>query len=611
MRTGLEQRIKNLVSPTVGKGTEDLRIDFLAATRGLKRMLLVIYLIALVLDLAFEFSYVFTGNKTWPLLALDLVIFNLAAFFLAYSSYRATTRHWLKAYQAESALLLITDVSSDAVYTVSSESIVTAWSKGAERVFGYSEEEALGQSLALILPDDAILEPLLTDDMVIGHRTISKRKGGETFPAEASISLLKAPDGEPTGLLIVLRDITARVEMEEELREARDELEVRVEERTAALKEANELLEREIAVRQRMEETLRDSEEHFRALIEHAQDVIFIVEADGTMRYISPSVSNILGYDPDEELGRRIYEFIHPDDIPKILENFSYGLANPGLPVAAECRVRHRDGSWRYLESVGANLLEEPVVRGVVLTSRDVTERKIAEQKIQDLNRELEAFSYSVSHDLRAPLRAIEGFSAMLMKDHRESLDDEGQRLLCVVSEQALKMKDLIDGLLRFSRTSREDLAFAPVDMRALCGEVVAECESRTGDRDVTFNVEELPPATGDRGMLKQVFENLIGNAVKFAGTRAQAVIDVGFQQEDAGTTYFVRDNGVGFNMEYAGNIFGVFQRYHSEKEFEGTGIGLSLVQRIVAKHGGKVRAEAEEDKGATFYFSLPQREEG
>jgi len=172
-------------------------------------------------------------------------------------------------------------------------------------------------------------------------------------------------------------------------------------------------------------------------------------------------------------------------------------------------------------------------------------------------------------------------------------------------------MGDLIDGLLRFSRTSREDLTLGPVDMRALCGEVVAEFQSRTGDRDVTFNVEELSSAIGDYRMLKQVFENLIGNAVKFTGTREKAVIDVGFQREEQGTTYFVRDNGVGFNMEYAGNIFGVFQRYHSEKEFEGTGIGLSLVQRIVAKHGGKVRAEAEEDKGATFYFSLPQREEG
>lgn len=481
MRTGLKQRIKNLAGPTEGKDTEEQHIDFLAAKRGLKRMILVIYLIALVLFLVVEFAYVFTGNKTWPLMALDLVVFNLAAFFLAFLSYRSTARHWLKTYQAESALLSITDVSSDAVYTIGSESMaITAWSKGAERVFGYSEEEALGHSLELILPDDfmerdvAIPEALLTDGMVIGHRAISRRKGGDTFPAEASISLLKAPDGEPAGLLVVLRDITARVEMEEELREASDEMEIRVEERTAELKEANELLKREISVRQRMEETLRDSEEHFRALIEHAQDVIFIVEADGTMRYISPSVSSVLGYDPEEELGRRIYEFIHPDDIPQILEDFSYGLANPGLPVAADCRVRHGDGSWRYLESVGANLLEEPVVGGVLLTSRDVTERKLAEQKIQDLNQELEAFSYSVSHDLNAPLRAIEGFSAMLMEEHRESLDDEGQRLLCVVSEQALKMENLIDVLLRFSRTSKEDLTFATVDMRALCEEVVA-----------------------------------------------------------------------------------------------------------------------------------------
>jgi len=260
----------------------------------------------------------------------------------------------------------------------------------------------------------------------------------------------------------------------------------------------------------------------------------------------------------------------------------------------------------------------------ILLAIEDITERKAGEEKVSLLNtelrvhvdaleslyEELDSFSYSISHDLRAPLRAIEGFSAMLIEDHGESLDDEGRKLLGVVSAQTQKMGELIDGLLQFSRTSREDLALGPVDMRALCGEVVAECESRTGDRDVTFNVEELPPATGDYRMLKQVFENLIGNAVKFTGTRKKAVIDVGFQQEAGNITYFVRDNGVGFNMEYADDIFGVFQRYHTEKEFEGTGIGLSLVQRIVTKHGGRVWAEAEEGKGATFYFNLPRLEE-
>ena len=302
---------------------------------------------------------------------------------------------------------------------------------------------------------------------------------------------------------------------------------------------------------------------------------------------------------------------LHPEDSSGADEAIQAALSGE-KEYDIEFRVVWPDGS---VHCVKANAMVQRDASGdplhMIGTNWDITERKQALEELESANEELDSFSYSISHDLRAPLRAIEGFSAMLMEDHRESLDNEGQRLLGVVSEQTRKMGDLIDGLLRFSRTSREDLALAPVDMYALCGEVVAAFESQTGDREVTFNVEELPPAVGDYRMLKQVFENLIGNAVKFTGTREKAVIDVGFQREELGTTYFVRDNGVGFNMEYAGNIFGVFQRYHSEQEFEGTGIGLSLVQRIVAKHGGRVFAEAEEGRGATFNFYLPRLKEG
>ena len=225
---------------------------------------------------------------------------------------------------------------------------------------------------------------------------------------------------------------------------------------------------------------------------------------------------------------------------------------------------------------------------------------------LRETNAELEAFSYSVSHDLRAPLRAIHGFARILLEDHGTQLDTEAKRVLGVIDENTKRMGQLIDDLLAFSRLGRKELESTRVDMAELVRSVADEMQRSAGDRPLEITVGPLPPARGDRDMLRQAVTNLLDNAAKFTRRRTPGRIDVGHNTNGSETVYFVKDNGAGFDQRYAGKLFGVFQRLHRADEFEGTGVGLAIVQRIVLRHGGRVWAEGQRDAGATFFFTLP-----
>ncbi len=246
---------------------------------------------------------------------------------------------------------------------------------------------------------------------------------------------------------------------------------------------------------------------------------------------------------------------------------------------------------------------QQLLIEGLKESTAQLQERTAA---LEQANKELEAFSYSVSHDLRAPLQAIGGYSRILKEEYDGVLGEEGRRYTEAISRSALRMGQLIGDILAFSRASRRELAMTLVDMNDLAREVYEEVRGAApAERNIVLRIGDLPPARGDRATLRQVLVNLLGNAVKYTGARAEAVIEVGGTTAAGENTYWVKDNGAGFDMRYADKLFGVFQRLHSGREFEGTGIGLAIVKSIVTRHGGKVWAESEVDKGTTLYFTL------
>ena len=228
---------------------------------------------------------------------------------------------------------------------------------------------------------------------------------------------------------------------------------------------------------------------------------------------------------------------------------------------------------------------------------------------LEAVNRELEAFSYSVSHDLRAPLRAISGFAQAVVEDYTPRLDDEGKRFLGLIQDNAHRMGQLIDDLLTFSRLGRQQLMETQIDMGVLANTIFEELVAQVPGRRIRFEVHTVPPALGDKAMIRQVLINLLSNTIKFTRTRQEAVIEFGHATQSGEGAYYLKDNGVGFDMQYAGKLFGVFQRLHSVAEFEGTGVGLAIVYRIITRHGGRVWAQGEVDKGAAFFFTLPEGE--
>jgi two-component system sensor kinase len=268
------------------------------------------------------------------------------------------------------------------------------------------------------------------------------------------------------------------------------------------------------------------------------------------------------------------------------------------LLATLEQRVKERT---RELEEHKANL-----EKAVHDRTRELT---ISNERLVAANDELESFSYSVSHDLRAPLRAIDGFSQLLLDEQSSHLNQEGLRLLCVVRDNTRKMRQLIDDLLAFSRTSRAELLRADVDMEEIARAVYSELEFSTASRCIQFRLGRLPRVPADAAMMRQVFANLIGNSIKYSAPTPMALIEVERHIQDGDAVYVVRDNGGGFDMKHAGNLFGVFQRLHDSSEFAGTGIGLSIVKRIIARHGGRVWADGKVGEGASFGFSLPVRE--
>ena len=284
------------------------------------------------------------------------------------------------------------------------------------------------------------------------------------------------------------------------------------------------------------------------------------------------------------------------------------------IPQVCEIRMQSQDGKtfWARMESAVTRDADEIAICRTVIS--DITDRKRSEEALEqqsailaDKNKELESFSYSISHDLRAPLRAIDGYAQMILRQQGDTFDENTKRHFEVIRSNAQKMGRLIDDILAFSRLGRQSLAMSSLNVEELTREVWGEITAVESAKPLNLQIGHIPPGMGDRSLVKQVIINLLANAVKFSRTREVPQIEVGGNETGSEIMYYIRDNGVGFDMRYQDKLFGVFQRLHGDDEFEGNGIGLALVQLIVNRHGGKVWAEGKVGEGACFYFTLPR----
>lgn len=376
--------------------------------------------------------------------------------------------------------------------------------------------------------------------------------------------------------------------------------------------------------RRQAEEALQSSEERYRSLVELSPDALFVQIEEKIVFINSAGVKLFGASSADELIGKKVRDLVEADDWKGIQQRLRR-MREEGKPALfMEQRMLRLDGTLVDVELAAAPLIYGGRSAAQVM-AHDITERKRAEEEIRRLNfdlekrvaartaeleaanTELEAFSYSVSHDLRAPLRHIEGFVEILTSTKTSALDAESRGHLATISQSAQQMGRLIDDLLAFSRTARAELKKTVIPLSELVPGILRDLRHETQQRQVEWLIGDLPEVEADLPLLRQVLVNLVGNALKYTRTRQLARIEIGSASEPTEHVIFIRDNGVGFDMRYVHKLFGVFQRLHRAADFEGTGVGLANVRRVISRHGGRTWAEGELGKGATFYFSLPK----
>jgi PAS domain S-box-containing protein len=491
------------------------------------------------------------------------------------------------------------DLTHDAIIVRNLRDEITYWNRGAEELYGRRAEEVLGKMLHDLLQTvyPKSLEEIDAETRERGSwegELTHSRRDGSVVTVSSRWVLRRDAEGNPNGILESNRDISANRAAEESRRQS--------------------------------EERNRLNEIRFRLLIAAVKDYAIIsLDADGLVTSWNSGAESLKGYAAEEMIGQHVSRLYRKEDLErgKLVEELRRAAAE-GHVEGEGWRVR-KDGSRFWAEVVTTALRgADGELIGYVKIDKDKTFRRAAEEQIQKLNaeltlrvdelgsvnRELESFSYSVSHDLRAPLRHVDGFARILKEEHSAKMAPEAIRYLDRILTAATHMGQLIDDLLNLAKIGRLELRRERAQIAGLVKQAIAELPTEAQERNIEWWVEPLPELNCDARLLKLIFANLLSNAVKFTRNQANAVIEVGSRMTEGQPTIFVRDNGVGFDMHYADKLFGVFQRLHRQEDFEGTGIGLATVQRIVRRHGGEIWAESQVNSGTTFFFTLGPRPE-
>jgi PAS domain S-box-containing protein len=534
-----------------------------------------------------------------------------------YMAIRADITERKRAEEAREHLAAVVDSSDDAVVSKTLDGTIKTWNRGAERVFGYSPSEAVGKPMLMLIPPERaneesdILARIRRGEGIEHFETIRVRKDGKRIDISATISPIKDGTGAIVGVSKIARDITERKQAEDRLAGQAEELS----------RQTEELL--------RSQQALESQTLMLQSVLDSMAEGLVAADEQGKFIIWNPAAVKILGLEaanlPSQQWTAHYGLYLEDMVTPFPTDQLPLTRAIRGESSSAQMFVRNpklERGTW--IEVGGGPLKDKDgAVRGGVVAFRDITRRKADEREIRKLNteleervaertaqlaaanHELEAFTYSVSHDLRAPLRHIGGFSRILIEDFGAAMAPEARRHLERIAGGVHRMGLLVDELLNLARVGRHALKLQATRLNLLIEEVVSLLQPEAEGRVVDWKIANLPCAECDPILIKQVFQNLLANALKFTRPRERAVIDISSRQKNGQIVIAVRDNGVGFSMKYSDKLFGVFQRLHRAEDFEGTGIGLATVHRIIHKHGGRVWAEAELDKGATFYFTL------
>jgi PAS domain S-box-containing protein len=487
-----------------------------------------------------------------------------------------------KAEEKANILANIVESSDDAIISLALDGTITSWNKGAEKVYGYSAEEMIGKGPHSLLDASQYeyiyksIDKIKKGENIVHYEAKRQRKDGAEIYVSVNLSSIKNQDGKITGISVIARDITER---------------------------------------KKVEEALRESERRYRTLYDDNPSMYFTLDSKNMILSVNRFGAEQLGYSVPELVGKSILTVFYEKDRESAAQNMKHSVENLGRVFQWEQRKVRKNGSLLWVRETARAVKGSDGKIVIFIVCEDITDRKKAEEELHETieevrrsNYELQQFAYITSHDLQEPLRTIASFTQLLEKRYKNKLDKDADEYIEFVVDAATRMKEMIQGLLNYSRIGTKGAEFKPTDVNEALNDAISNLKRTIDENNAEITNDSLPTVLGDKRLLVQLFQNLIGNAIKFKNPDEPPRIHISVSNDEKNNEYVfkVSDNGIGMESKYTDKIFEVFKRLHTIDEYKGAGIGLAISKRIVERHGGRIWVESSLGKGSTFYFTLP-----